>query len=50
MVGVTGSIPVVPTINSLFFLGFWERPCPDRVQIVARQQQTATRGASVIRC
>jgi hypothetical protein len=50
MVGVTGSIPVVPTINSLFFLRFWERPCPDRVQIVARQQQTATRGASVIRC
>jgi hypothetical protein len=38
MVGVTGSIPVVPTINSLFSLRFWERPFPDHLQIRARQQ------------
>jgi hypothetical protein len=49
MVGVTGSIPVVPTTDSLFFLRFWERPCPDHLQILARQQQTAAWGTSVIR-
>jgi hypothetical protein len=49
MVGVTGSIPVVPTINSLFFLWFLERPHPDHLQILARQQQTAACGTSVIR-
>jgi hypothetical protein len=37
------------TTNSLFFLRFWERPCPDHLQILARQQQTAACGTSVIR-
>jgi len=41
--------PVVPTTNSLFFLRFWERPCPDHLQILARQQQTAACGTSGIR-
>ena len=31
MVGVTGSIPVVPTTNSLISLHFWNHPRPDRL-------------------
>jgi hypothetical protein len=31
MVGVTGSIPVVPTTNSLFSQHFWNHPRPDRL-------------------
>jgi hypothetical protein len=38
MVGVTGSIPVVPTTNSLFSQHFWNHPRPDRLQILLRQQ------------
>ena len=49
MVRITGSIPVVPTTNSLFFLRFCERPCADHLQILVRQQQTAVCGTSVIR-
>jgi len=31
MVGVTGSIPVVPTTNFLFSQHFWNHPRPDRL-------------------
>jgi hypothetical protein len=54
MVGVTGSIPVVPTTNSLFSQHFWNNPRPDRVQILAsstaRQQQTAPAAVLLDQC
>jgi len=39
MVGVTGSIPVAPTIKPRFFERFWHHPSANGFEVVATQSR-----------
>jgi hypothetical protein len=46
MVGVTGSIPVAPTIKPMILLHFWNRSRPDCLQLGLRQQHVNSKQPS----